>query len=113
MINKSINSNYNVIKKFYICPHHPTKGVGKYKKKCGCRKPKNGLILNAKDKYDLNLNQSFVIGDRWRDMDAAENSNCKSVFIDHHYSEKHPSKYKFSFENIDDAMRFIIGSCNE
>ncbi len=80
---------------------------------CMCRKPKNGLILEARDKYNLNLNQSFVIGDRWRDMDAAENSNCKSVFIDHHYSEKHPSKYKFSFENIDDALRFIIGSTNE
>jgi D,D-heptose 1,7-bisphosphate phosphatase len=72
MINKSINSNYNVIKKFYICPHHPTKGVGKYKKKCGCRKPKNGLLKKAIKENNLSKKNIVMIGDKKKDFLAAK-----------------------------------------
>ena len=105
LINTKVAKRY-LLDDIFVCYHDDVDN-------CMCRKPKNGLILEAKDKYGLNLNQSFVIGDRWRDMDAAENSNCKSVFIDHNYSEKYPSKFKFSFDNINDAMQFIIGNCDE
>ena len=72
MINKSISSNYNVIKKFYICPHHPTKGVGRYKKECGCRKPKNGLLKRAIKENNLLKKNIVMIGDKKNDFLAAK-----------------------------------------
>jgi len=72
MINKSINLNINVIKKFYICPHHPTKGIGKYKKKCGCRKPKNGLLKKAIKENSLSKKDIVMIGDKRTDFLAAK-----------------------------------------
>ena len=78
-----------------------------------CRKPKDGLITIAREKYDLNLEKSFVIGDRWRDIDAAENSKCKSIFIDHGYTEKKPKGYEFKSNSINDAIVFILKAQNE
>ena len=72
MINKSINSDYNVIKKFYICPHHPTKGIGKYKKKCNCRKPNDGLLKKAIKENNLSKKNIVMIGDQKKDYLAAK-----------------------------------------
>lgn len=69
---------------FFVCYHDDADG-------CACRKPKPGLLLDAARKYELVLTGCFLIGDRWRDVDAAVGAGCIPVWIDHGYSERRPS----------------------
>jgi len=69
----------------FFCPHHPDKGFEgerpEYKISCDCRKPKPGLILQAEEKYNIDLSNSFMVGDHNRDIQAGINSGCKPVFL--------------------------------
>ena len=74
-------------KKIYIddikfCPHHPIHGKGKYKRKCSCRKPGNQMIEQLKADWLININRSFMIGDKPSDQKAAEKSNIKFFYAE-------------------------------
>ncbi|MBO1273576.1 D-glycero-beta-D-manno-heptose 1,7-bisphosphate 7-phosphatase [Shewanella sp. 4t3-1-2LB] len=56
----------------YYCPHHPDKGIGKYKQDCDCRKPKPGMIVSAQQFLKLDLSASALVGDKADDMRAAK-----------------------------------------
>ncbi|MCI5220398.1 MAG: HAD family hydrolase [Candidatus Electrothrix sp. LOE2] len=49
----------------YICPHHPEAREEQFRKDCTCRKPKTGLLEQAAAELDLDLQRSFMVGDRW------------------------------------------------
>ena len=71
----------------YICPHHPDKGFEgerpEYKFDCECRKPKPGLLLQAAKDFNIDLSQSYMIGDSTSDIEAGKNAGCKdSILID-------------------------------
>lgn len=70
---------------FFVCYHDDEDA-------CDCRKPKPGLLLQAANRYGLDCEQSFLIGDRWRDIDAGHNAFCSTIFIDYGYAERGPSK---------------------
>ena len=55
---------------------------------CDCRKPKPGLLLQAAVKYRLDMAACYLIGDRWRDIDAGQAAGCKTVWIDRRYAEQ-------------------------
>lgn len=57
---------------------------------CECRKPRPGLILRAAGRYGIDLSESYMIGDRWRDIDAGANAGCKTILIDRGYAERAP-----------------------
>lgn len=65
----------------YICPHHPDKGFEgerpEYKIDCDCRKPKPGLLLQAAKDFNIDLSESYMIGDSRRDVEAGENAGVK------------------------------------
>lgn len=65
----------------YICPHHPDKGFEgerpEYKIDCDCRKPKPGLLLQAAKDFNIDLSESYMIGDSLRDVKAGENAGIK------------------------------------
>lgn len=65
----------------YICPHHPDKGFEgerpEYKIDCDCRKPKPGLLLQAAKDFNIDLLESYMIGDSHRDVEAGENAGVK------------------------------------
>ena len=69
----------------YYCPHHTDSGfVGEriaYKCLCGCRKPKPGMLLQAAKDFNIDLSQSYMIGDSWRDIEAGQNAGCKSILV--------------------------------
>lgn len=69
----------------YICPHHPDKGFEgerlEYKYDCECRKPKPGLLLQAAKDFNIDLKQSFMIGDSSRDVEAGHNAGCKQSIL--------------------------------
>ena len=65
----------------YFCPHHPDKGFEgerpEYKIDCDCRKPKPGLLLKAAKDFNIDLSQSYMIGDSDRDVEAGQNAGVK------------------------------------
>jgi D-glycero-D-manno-heptose 1,7-bisphosphate phosphatase len=65
----------------YYCPHHPAASVPTYRMACQCRKPSTGLIQLACDRYDIDLDRSFVIGDRLTDIEMARNAGLRGVLV--------------------------------
>lgn len=69
----------------YYCPHHPHKGYEgerpEFKINCDCRKPKAGMFIEAAEKYNIDLSQSWMIGDSKSDMDAGQRAGCNVAFI--------------------------------
>ena len=57
---------------------------------CSCRKPKPGLLLEAAEDFEIDLSCSFMVGDRWKDVEAGQRAGCKTIFIDYGYDEKRP-----------------------
>jgi D-glycero-D-manno-heptose 1,7-bisphosphate phosphatase len=55
---------------------------------CECRKPQPGMLLEASEALKIDLAKSFMIGDRWRDVDCGFNAGCQTIFIDWGYEEK-------------------------
>jgi D-sedoheptulose 7-phosphate isomerase len=58
---------------------------------CACRKPKPGLLLEGARRRHVDLTASFMVGDRWRDIEAGQNAGCKTILIDNGYREKPPA----------------------
>ena len=65
----------------YYCPHHPSVGEPPYRQSCNCRKPKTGMLERAVAEFGIDLRQSFVIGDRYGDIELAHNAGARSVFV--------------------------------
>lgn len=63
-----------------VCPHD--RGDG-----CACRKPRPGMLFDAARDHGIELTASFLIGDRWRDVDAGRRAGCRTVLIDYGYDE--------------------------
>ena len=75
---------------------------------CNCRKPRPGNILQAADQYNINILGSFMIGDRWRDIEAGESAGCKTFFIDYSYQEKQPESYDYKVKSLYEAAKIIL-----
>ena len=65
----------------YYCAHHPTVGELPYRFDCDCRKPKPGLIIRAAADFDIDLAQSWMIGDRHSDIELARNAHVRAAFV--------------------------------
>lgn len=66
----------------YYCPHHPQAEVEMYRRDCGCRKPKPGLIFKAAKDLDLDLKNSYMIGHEERDIEAGHRAGCKTILVE-------------------------------
>jgi D-glycero-D-manno-heptose 1,7-bisphosphate phosphatase len=66
----------------FFCPHDETFGVGEYKQKCACHKPRPGMFFAAADKYGLDLSQCYYIGDKRSDVVAAFNAGCRAILVE-------------------------------
>ena len=99
------------------CPHHPDKGFPnereQFKIDCDCRKPKNGMLENLVSKYNLERSSSFMIGDRFSDILAAQKSNINSILIldgatDKQY--KMATRPTYISKNLLGAVKWILNS---
>jgi D-glycero-D-manno-heptose 1,7-bisphosphate phosphatase len=70
-----------------VCYH----GGDAHGQPCACRKPKPGMLLEAAAKLGLDLKRSWMVGDRWGDIDAGHAAGCRTLFIDHGYTERAPA----------------------
>ena len=75
---------------------------------CDCRKPKPGLIYMAARKLGVDPKNGFVIGDRWRDIEAGRAAACRTVWIDRGYSERLPTDYDFRAGSLLASAEWIL-----
>lgn len=81
-----------------------------YSESSDCYKPKPGLLLSAAKKYDIELAQSYMIGDRWRDIECGQNAACKTIWIDRGYTEKKPDPpADYTAFSLNEAVLWILG----
>ena len=73
----------------YYCPYHPEGVVPKYRKESNCRKPGPGMLLSAADELDIDLEESWCIGDSERDVEAGLRAGCRTILID---ARSHPER---------------------
>lgn len=83
-----------------VCYHTQTAG-------CECRKPKPGMILEAAKDLGIDLGASFMVGDRWSDIDAGRAAGCRTVFIDRKYGERRPNAPDFTAASMGEAAGLI------
>ena len=65
----------------FFCPHHPQGTVPEYAQECDCRKPKAGLIHQALDSFDIDMSNSYVVGDRHLDIELAQCAGLRGVIV--------------------------------
>jgi D-glycero-D-manno-heptose 1,7-bisphosphate phosphatase len=82
-------------------------GGAEYGEKCDCRKPQPGMLFQAAGIFDIDLEKSFMIGDRWRDVDCGFRAGCKTVFIDWKYQEPLRQAPDYRVENLLEAAKII------
>ena len=75
---------------------------------CDCRKPLSGMLIQAAEKYDVDFQQSFLIGDRWKDIEAGKTAGCKTIFLDYHYNELLRSQPDFTATTTRKASEWIV-----
>lgn len=95
-INASILSQLS-IDEIFTCYHDN-------QDQCECRKPKPGAFITLSQKHNINLSKSIMIGDRAKDIEAAKNANCPSVFIDYGYNEPNPVDQNYTIDNVEGLL---------
>ena len=97
---------------YYYCPHHPQGTVKKLRLDCDCRKPKPGQLLRAAADLDLDLARSFIVGDRWKDIDAGEAAGGRGVLVRTGYGRDEenarPPRGAEVVDNLAQAVTWIL-----
>ena len=86
----------------FFCPHTNADN-------CDCRKPKPGMLLRAARELGIDLAQSWMVGDRWRDVDCGHAAGCRTIFIDYGYAETLRQQPEFRCGSLLEAARVILG----
>ena len=66
---------------WYVCPHHPSADLARYRVACQCRKPRPGLVMRAARELELDLARSFMVGDRPSDVEAGRRAGCRTIQV--------------------------------
>jgi D-glycero-D-manno-heptose 1,7-bisphosphate phosphatase len=81
---------------------------------CECRKPRPGLLMRAAGRHPIELTKSFMVGDRWRDIDAGAAAGCRTILIDYRYDERGPSvEPDARVSSLTEAVNWILRSSRE
>jgi transaldolase len=90
-----------------VCYH-----AGKGGPECDCRKPKPGMLRRAAAELNIDLTQSWMVGDRWRDVDCGAAAGCRTIFINRGYAEELRQRPDFSARNLAEAADIITARLN-
>ncbi len=95
------------VDEIFVCYHKDGDG-------CDCRKPLPGMILEGARKYNVDLEKSFMVGDRWRDIEAGQNAGCRTVFIDGGYEDRPPARPADAcVYSLREAADWILQECRK
>lgn len=100
----------------YFCPHHKDGVVRDFKIDCECRKPKTGMIKKAAKEFNIDVKKSYVIGDKYTDVEFAKNAGCIAIMVKTGYgkgeleffSDKWKHKPDYVADDILDAALWIL-----
>lgn len=90
----------------YVCPHDD-------RDLCACRKPEPGLLLEGAREHDIDLARSFMVGDRWRDVEAGRRAGCTTIFVDCGYAERRAITPDATVASLDEAAQWILSRCDD
>lgn len=111
-INRKLEAIGAHIDGFYYCPHHPVAGIGFYKRICSCRKPNTGLFEKAKEDFDVDVANSYMIGDNIADIQGGNNFGVKTILVSTGYGSKlHQEggvRYDYYTANLLSAVEYIL-----
>jgi len=91
------------IDRFEVCYHDDADG-------CDCRKPKPGLLVAAARDLGIDLSRSYMIGDRWKDVEAGKRAGCRTIFVDYSYEETMRSEPDYRVRRVADAAEIILNN---
>ncbi len=91
-INECLEKEGVKIEKFYYCPHHPEKGIGKYRVECNCRKPNTGMLEEAIREFNIDLEGSFMVGDNISDIEAGIRAKVTPILVKTGHGMEHIEK---------------------
>lgn len=114
-LNEHLAENGARLDNIYYCPHHPHAEVEEFRKECNCRKPRTGLIDQALKDFDIDMEHSYVVGDRYVDVDFARRAGLKGVIVRTGYglgelqynAEGNPDSV-YTAEDLLDAVKWIL-----
>lgn len=109
-IEMELSKHGALLDEIYFCPHHPDSGfdgeIPELKVNCICRKPKTGLVQKACSDFRIDLSQSWMIGDSWRDVKLAENVGIKSLKV----GSGEKDAMGFDFKTLSEAVDHILST---
>ncbi len=112
IVHREVLSGGGHIDASYYCPHHPEHGVYPYKQDCECRKPHPGLIKRAVRDRQLELDGSFMIGDKSSDIETGRRAGVKTIFVRTGHGSEEEKKLKEKPDHIAgdlaEAVRWIL-----
>jgi D-glycero-D-manno-heptose 1,7-bisphosphate phosphatase len=89
------------VDRIYTCPHDDSDH-------CTCRKPLPGLLLRAATDFHLDLEHTWMVGDSWKDVEAARAAGCRMIFIAGAYSNAGSSKPEHVAASLPEAAKIIL-----
>jgi len=100
----------------YYCPHHPTAGNSKHTVLCDCRKPATGLLDRAARDLDIDMKKSFMVGDKWSDVELGHRAGTRSILVRSGFSPDDPGNVRpshvedpdFTAQDLAEAATWII-----
>ena len=86
-VEESLRAEGVTIARAFYCYHHPQGTVGEYVGECRCRKPKPQMLLDARDQFDLDLSECWMIGDQESDIECGRRAGCRTILIANPHSQ--------------------------
>lgn len=93
----------------YYCPHHPTAGILPFRTDCDCRKPRPGLLLRASDEHGIDLAHSYVVGDKYSDVELGHRAGARSVLVRTGYGRQEWEYHRASWPREPDFIAATLG----
>jgi len=103
-MNLKMQSALPLLDRVEVCYH----AGERYGQPCDCRKPQPGLIVRATAELNIDANRSYVVGDRWRDVECARAAGCRAIFIQRDYKESLREAPDFTVANFKEAVSAIL-----
>ncbi len=121
LMTKSLEREGATIDGIFYCPHHPKGTVPQFTADCDCRKPKTGLVGQALKAFDIDMSNSYVVGDRYVDIELAIRLNLRGVLVKTGYGlgemeyiiPEMPLKPNHVAEDLLDAVKWILNQEGE
>ncbi len=102
--------------RIYYCPHHPTEGTPPYDITCACRKPATGMLEAGREEFSIDLERSFVVGDRLADIGAGKSAGAQTILVLTGYGKNTLEKCRETgvapdriLPSLAEAVEYILG----